>query len=243
MGFGHSVVNGLLSPLGIRVVNRRWGPRGVLVSLEKAGAVGIVPDQVVDIGASNGAWTRQCLRLLPNARYFLVDPLVENRQSLETLSAEHPKVSHWTGALGREPGHLDFFVHGTQSSFLHSEFSGDGTNTRRIEVRTLDSFLEDGELAPPQLMKADVQGFELDVLRGATECLRSTELVMLEVSYQAIYENAPLAHEVIAAMGHWGFRIFDVCTYVQRLRDGALMQSDILFARDGSQLFADRAWR
>jgi hypothetical protein len=106
----------------------------------------------------------------------------------------------------------------------------------------LDSFLGTDRLQPPQLIKADVQGFELEVLRGARRCLESAELLLLEVSYQAIYDGAPLAHDVIAAVGELGFRIYDVCSYVQRRRDQALAQSDLLFARQDSRLFSDRTW-
>jgi hypothetical protein len=109
-------------------------------------------------------------------------------------------------------------------------------------VRCLDALLETDLLEPPELIKADVQGFELEVLRGAKRCLESTQLLLLEVSYRRIYRDLPLAHEVIAFAGDAGFRIYDICTYAGRPSDGELTQSDILFARESSPLFANEAW-
>lgn len=232
--------NALLGSLGMRVVNARWGPRGAMDSLRRAGSRGVVPRQIVDVGASDGIWTRECLEIFPDARYLLIDPLPANARALAALSAEHPNVRVWQGAVGSRPGMFDLFEHGDQSSFLSSDgFAGKGV--QRVEVRTLDSFLGTDLLAPPDLIKADVQGFERAVLEGATACLASTQLLLLEVSYRRIYKDVPLAHELIAFAGERGFRIYDICTYAGRPSDGELVQSDILFAPDGSQLFADES--
>lgn len=99
-----------------------------------------------------------------------------------------------------------------------------------MPVRRLNYFLASGEIAPPQLIKADVQGYELEVLRGATEALASADAVLLKVSFRELYEGQPLAHELIAFLGDRGFMIADVCSYSQGA-DGSLEQSDMLFLR------------
>lgn len=233
--------NALLRPFGLRLVSAGWGPRGPMDSLRRVRAQGLVPRQIVDVGASDGSWTRECLEVFPESRYLLVDPLAANAPALEELRRRHANVRVWQGALGRAPGTLELLVHGDQSSFLPSD-SFSASEARRVEVRPLDSFLGTESLEPPDLIKADVQGFELEVLAGATRCLESAELLLLEVSYRRIYRNLPLAHEVIAFASGAGFRIYDICTYSGRPSDGELTQSDVLFAREGSPLFANEAW-
>jgi FkbM family methyltransferase len=233
--------NAWLGALGLRMVSARWGPRGPMDSLRRARDQGVVPRQIVDVGASDGTWTRECLEVFPDARYLLIDPLEANVRALDALKSRHPNVQIWRGALGRTPGHLDLLVHGDQSSFLPSD-SFAAREAQRVEVRPLDSFLGSEWMQPPDLIKADVQGFELEVLAGATACLEKAQLLLLEVSYRRIYRNLPLAHEVIAFAGRAGFRIYDICTYSGRPSDGELTQSDILFAREGSPLFANEAW-
>jgi hypothetical protein len=156
---------------------------------------------------------------------------------IQAFAGRRPDVRVSIGALGAEETEQSFFVHGDQSSFYPSEYGRDVGRARQIRVRTLDSFLG-SELRAPDLIKADVQGHELSVLRGARRCLASAQLVLLEVSFRRAYEGAPLAHEVFGFMADEGFRIFDICSYSQRPADRELFQSDVLFAKDGSTVFA-----
>jgi len=234
------LVNSLLEIGGLRMMSANWGPRGFASSLKRVKSQGVIPQTVIDIGASNGQWTRECLTIFPEAKYFLVDPLSQNIPALEKLAAQNQRIKYWCGALGSSDGSLPLHMHGDQSSMLISgEYGG---NAKSVPVRTLDSFLDQGWLTGPFLLKADVQGFELEVLRGATKCLQSTELILLEVSFRRIYEKAPLAHELIAYAASQGFRLYDICSYVLRPYDGELAQADILFAKDGCALFRHEGW-
>jgi FkbM family methyltransferase len=232
-----NAINSLLKPAGIRVVGADWGPRGFASAFARLRRMGFAPECIVDIGASDGAWTRECLRIFPSARYLLVDALEENRSALEKLRAAHRNVSYWIGALGRAPGRRSFHLHGDQSSFLSSEYAESG-RVREIAVQTLDALIAEQQLPAPQLIKADVQGYELEVLAGGAEALKGAECVLLEVSYRRAYAGAPLADQVIAEMGRSGFRIYDICTYAQRPHDRELFQSDVLFAKSTSKVFA-----
>lgn len=236
-----ATANGWLESIGLRVVNARWGPRGPMNTLRRIRAQGITPRQIVDVGASNGAWTQECLRVFPEARYFLVEPLPANQAALARLSSTHANVQTWQGALGSASGTLALHVHGDQSSFLSSD-SFPSDVLEEVEIRRLDSFLGTERLQEPDFIKADVQGFEVEVLEGAQACLKTTQLLLLEVSYRELYQGLPLAHEVIAAVGRLGFRIYDICTYLGRPSDGELVQSDILFAARGSPLFRQEGY-
>jgi len=133
------------------------------------------------------------------------------------------------------------WAHGDQSSMLPSaDFAG---TRREVEVRTLDSFVDDLKLQPALFMKADVQGYELEVLKGAARCLELAELLLIEVSFRRLYDGCPLAHDVIAFLGARGFRVYDICSFLQRASDNELLQCDLVFARQGSKLFVHEGWR
>lgn len=236
------LIQALLRPFHLRLVNLHWGPRGPWAVLERVRQRGLPVRQIVDVGASDGVWTRDCLRIFAEARYLLVDPLPGNAAALAAMQAAHSNVRYWQGGLGRAAGRLNILQHGDQSSFLPSD-SFPANQKTTVEIRTLDSFLGTPDLpSAPDLIKADVQGYELEVLAGASRCLESAQLVLLEVSYRRIYRGAPLAHEVIAEMGRRGFRIYDIATYAQRPGDGELAQSDVFFAPEGSPLFQREDW-
>ncbi len=180
------------------------------------------------------------MQVFPEARYLLVDPLEENRPALERLAQSDPRIEVWHGALGGRSGQLQLWAHGDQSSFLRStDFPG---APRVVPLRTLDSFIDTSSLRAPALLKADVQGYELEVLRGATRCLELCEVLLIEVSFRRLYEHSPLAHDIVGHLGAKGFRVYDICSFVQRPADNELVQCDIAFAREGCRLFAYEGW-
>lgn len=235
-----SAVNTALDLVGARAVGVAWGPRGFQATLARAKRDGFLPRTIIDIGASDGRWSESCMSIFPDSRYVLFDALPDHERALTVFAKKHRNVVVQLIALGERPGKLTFNVHGHQSSVLKSrDFMG---RPVEVDVRTLDSFVNELKLEGPILLKADVQGFELNILRGAPRVLAMTELALLEVSYRQVYDGAPLAHEMITAMGEYGYRIYDVCSYDQRPLDGALAQSDIAFARPTSGLFHHEGW-
>lgn len=178
------------------------------------------------------------MRISPDATYFLVDPLPEHAEPLRRFVKTAKRAKMWQGALGAEPGQLLLHVHGHQSSFYGSrEYAGAKIP---VEIRTLDAFYETEHFPGPLLIKADLQGYELE--RVAAKALAATEMLLLEVSFRRIYEDCPLAHEVIAHVGGLGFRICDICSYVQRPHDEELAQADVVFVREDSKLFSYEGW-
>lgn len=223
-------VNAALRPVGLRLVSAGWGPTGFAASLVKLKARGWSPRQVIDVGAWTGTWTAECMTIFPDARYLLIDPLPANRAALAAFCASHPNAAAWSGAAGAAAGTLRLYEHADQSSAFRASSPDWRGAPVTVEMRTLDSFLDGGETAPPQLIKADVQGYELEVLRGGSRSLATAEAVLLEVSFRELYEGQPLAHEVIGYLGERGFAVADICSYSQAA-DGSLLQSDLLFVR------------
>jgi len=237
---GRAAVNAFAGLFGVRVVSDTWGPRGVFDTLRRVKTRGFAPALIFDIGASNGQWTRECLNTLSESRYVLVDPLERNRDALRAMATADDRITVWSGAVGASPGRVEIFDHGDQSSVLFSaEFSGPAST---VDVGTVDLLYAAQGSPTPVLLKADVQGYELEVLRGASRCLESAEMLILEVSFRKIYKDSALAHEIIAYVGGRGFRIYDVCSYLQRPADRELVQSDIVFVHESSRLFSYQGW-
>lgn len=236
----HDFINSCLKKLGVRLVNARWGPRGVKNSLCRIKSQGFHPKQIVDIGASNGCWTKECMEIFPNTKYFLAEPQPAHRMELELFVRLHTNVTFWAGALGPNNATLPLVLHGGQTSFLKSsEYAGE---TIEVPVRKMDELVREKYLDYPDFIKADIQGYEVEALKGAEECMQKCQLLQLEVSYRRLYENCPLAHDVIEFVGQRGFRLYDISSYSQRPHDLELAQSDLIFARESSGLFSYEGW-
>jgi len=74
-----------------------------------------------------------------------------------------------------------------------------------ISCITLDDWCENNHLDYIDYLKIDVQGAELDVLKGATKVLQSVNILELEVEFNRLYENQCLFHEVDAYLRKQGF--------------------------------------
>ena len=79
-------------------------------------------------------------------------------------------------------------------------------------MSTLDSVVDERKMTGPILLKADVQGYELEALRGANQTLRKTEVILLEVSTLPYNIGAPLLAEVVAFMAERRFLVYDLVT-------------------------------
>jgi len=78
------------------------------------------------------------------------------------------------------------------------------------------------------LLKIDVQGSELEVLKGASRVLRECKQVLVECSFAEFYVGQALFHDVYTYLINRDFRM--VAAYCSaRDRFGAWLQADILF--------------
>jgi FkbM family methyltransferase len=199
---------------------------------------GFRPQQIVDIGAARGLWTKEIVNIFPAAKFFMVDPLNENKGSLQAVVDGRPNVAYWIGAIGRQNGEIELQVHSDQTSMFSSEWKG---SVRKVPLRTLDSFLADGTITRMDALKIDVQGAELEVLHGSKNLLEQCTAVQLEVSFRRVYEKAPLAHEIVVFFAEKGFRLYDISGTYKRPADRALIQADFFFV-SGDQFFCPETY-
>jgi FkbM family methyltransferase len=210
-------------------------------ALELAKDNGFRPRAILDIGAYVGNWSRMARRLFPDVPVLMVDGNPENedalRSAVQSLGSE---AKYFIGLLGpEERQEVTIFRNGTGTSVLR-ELTTFSTRPMQVAMRTLDSLIGPEHLQGPLLLKLDVQGFELEVLRGGMDTIGEAELVVLEVSTLPFNENAPLFAEVIGFMTKAGYLVYDLCGQTRRDSDGALFQMDVLFARHDSELRGQR---
>ena len=85
----------------------------------------------------------------------------------------------------------------------------------------------------PILLKLDLQGHELEALRGASATLQKTEAVVVETAFAATYEGEPTFHALNGFLDMAGFG-FDRALNFARDTQGTIFQMDALFTREAS---------
>jgi len=222
-------------------------PIGQWVSfLEDVRARGFSPRGVLDIGAHRGDWTRVARSIWPSARGLMIEPQPEMQGSLDRVCRQHEGVSYVLVGAGSCPDVRiqTIWEDLAGSSFLpvRDEAMLASGRQRPAPLATVDSLLEERPDLKPDLVKLDVQGYELEVLRGSRECFGVTELFIIETSLFAFLPANPLCREVIVFMAEAGYELYDITEYYRRPSDGALGQVDLAFARRRGMLRSDDRW-
>jgi FkbM family methyltransferase len=200
---------------------------------------GFCPNGIIDVGAHQGDWIQSIRHIFRDCPSLSIEAREEQREGLGLVCSKLPDAELAIALLGPTPKRaVQFHIHGSGSS-LFSERSDAQRTVREMDMVTLDQVVSgDSRLKSPLLLKLDVQGAELEVLRGANETLARCEIVQLEIALLNYNDGAPTAPEVISFMDARGFAIFDVVGFV-RPNGTDLVQVDLLFAKKTSALRRD----
>jgi FkbM family methyltransferase len=194
----------------------------------------------IDVGAYHGDWTK-AFRSVWKAPVIMVEPQVSCKNVLERYASEagNPGVHLECCALGKAPGVVDFILEETNSRFDVSGNSDDAASVK-VPVKTLHEVTSNHD-ERFNLLKIDVQGFELDVLEGVGKGLKDFEVIILEVSIIRI-GPVPVFYEVMQYMDRRGYRLYDFLPMYYRPLDNALWQGDAFFVRNDSALVSSLNW-
>jgi FkbM family methyltransferase len=198
---------------------------------------------VLDVGASEGNYATQLRRLGFTSRIVSFEPLSDAFAALEAATAGDPLWECRHLALGSSDGTAEINVAGnsTSSSLLGMEDrqlksapQAKYVGTEPVAVSRLDSIWP--ELVGDQdrvYLKLDVQGFELEVLKGAEVSLSYVDCLQAELSFVPLYEGAPTFLEMIEELRSRGFRLAGLEEGHDDVRTGEMLQSDGIFVREG----------
>ena len=194
---------------------------------------------VVDVGANVGQFSLLARALNPGARIIAFEPLAEAAARYRRVFADDSRATLIQAAIAPQRG----------TATLHLSAAADSSSLLPITPRQVARFpgtkevgaipvaagplgdhLDRADIAAPALLKIDVQGFELEVLRASLSLLEAFEHVYVEASFEELYARQALVPEVRAYLGERGFRETGRFNTV-RLRDGTPVQADFLFQR------------
>lgn len=194
---------------------------------------------VVDIGANRGQFALVAVQCRPHARVISFEPLPAAAAKFREVFAGDDRVTLHEVAIGPVAGNATIHIsrRDDSSSLLPitatqvALFPGTAESaTAIVRLAPLREFIPAADILPPALLKLDVQGFELEALRGCEDLLDRFAYVYAECSFVELYGGQALADEVIAWLRERGFRLRGVHNTVHD-RNGRAIQADFLFAR------------
>jgi FkbM family methyltransferase len=212
--------------------------------LQNAKAAGLNPGTVIDVGFAIG--TEGLFGVFEDAENFLIEPIAEMEPAMQAFCAQNPRSRYLLAAASDENGVKSMVARrAVGASGFHSNPKVGDAEHREIPTVTLDSVVRDYALPGPFVIKMDVEGHELHVLRGAGETLRQTELVMLEISVwnDGRKRGSASLMDLFRFMDEAGFGFYDIVEPHYRPLDGALAVFDGVWARNDGALRTSFSFR
>jgi FkbM family methyltransferase len=198
-------------------------------------------DTVLDIGGNIGQFSKTMRFLLPNANIYAFEPLPDCFEKIEKLMQNDAKFKAYNIGLGNTDDELIMqkSSYAPSSSFLkmsdkHKEAFPQtaGHSEVKVKVRRLDDVAKDLALGNVMLIKVDVQGYEALVLQGGLDTFARAKVLIMELSFQELYEKQPLFNDIYVELSKLGFKFMGTTAQMPDPKNGQFMDADCIFIRN-----------
>lgn len=232
-----------------RALVGRFDIPDIPMALRRLAQNGVTPMLIFDVGAYRGDFAKAALAVWPSARVACFEPLRHGGLQIAELRTRHPNIDlHETLVGATVEARVPMHVAATSSSLLR-DAENEGYPIECFAQTTVDAAVRGSYSGQaPELLKLDVQGYELQVLKGAEASLDRIRVVLTEINLLDLHEDVPLMHDMVAWLSERGLVAYDICGLTRRPLDNALWQADMIFVRKDDALrrdkgyFAGRSW-
>jgi len=172
---------------------------------------------VIHIGAHWGGEYKLYSEInIPNMIFF--EPLSNNFTTLQNNIRSSDDVILVNKALGNMKGKVEMFVEYSNASMSSSilepkqhlnQYPGIQFPGREmVEISTLDSEISD--YTKYNFINIDVQGYELEVFKGASNILQHIDYIISEVNRDELYKDCVQINELDSYLSTFGFERLEV---------------------------------
>ena len=204
------------------------------------------PTVFIDGGAHDGAFARDFSARYRDIQIHAFEPNTELARALVDNLPEHTSTINHT-ALGATTGHTHFHIGASPmtSSVLASNSNGKSfyhdvivpRETLMVPVTTLDDYAQKHNLNHIHILKLDLQGFELEALKGAKQLLTNKKIscIFTEINFMPFYEGSALFSDLDNFLRNLGYRLHNFYNLATRNSNNQLTGGDALFIPDAAQ--------
>lgn len=188
---------------------------------------------IFDIGANVGQTIDKFKHYFPVSVLHAFEPGSATFEELFKNYKETQSTYLYKMALGSTKGEMEFFENDNpdMSSFLEIDRMGWGKiiKTTMVKTITIDEFCEENSIDKIDILKTDTQGFEFEVLKGASQMMKANkiQLIYLEIIFSEQYKGLPSCGDIYNFLIQNNFRLIKF--YDFRFQENLSSWADALF--------------
>ena len=236
----HILLKKFLNNIGYQIIKINNNRNNMEDGIKRCRNRDIEIKTVIDVGASNGCWTKLCMKYYQDSYYYLIEAQKAHEPSLNILKNKYSNIDYAIKAAGNRLGEIYF----DDNDLFGGEASDKpfANNCIIVPISTIDYEVKKNNLKSPFLIKLDTHGFEIPILQGAEKALNESNLVIIEAYNFKIAENSIKFYELCVYMEKKGFYPIDIIDLSLRPKDFSLWQMDIFFIRKDRPEFSSNSY-
>ncbi len=196
---------------------------------------------LLDIGAAVGEFSLAAKAAWPDIKIFAFEPIPASFAQLQQNLSKLPGCEAINVALGEKRGEVSFeqstatdsssllkMADTHKKAFPHSA----KTQTITVQLERLDDISARLNVIDPVFIKIDVQGYESKVLEGGEQTIGRAKVVIVETSFEPLYEGQDLFPQIYQYFSDRGFAFRGVLDQIRQPSDDRVLQVDAIFVRN-----------
>jgi FkbM family methyltransferase len=174
------------------------------------------PIVIFDVGAAVLHWTKEAKKVWPNSKYYLFEAVREVEEFYKEYGEPYT-IGVFSDICDKEVifyedpirlGGNSYYRENPKYSPAASEIYKDEKGNKRATT-TIDHVCEINNYPEPDLVKIDVQGAEIDILKGMEKTLKSVKHLIVELQHVEYNIGAKQIQESIPFIESLGFELVD----------------------------------
>ncbi len=204
-------------------------------ALERCFKRGIVLNTIIDVGASDGRWSKSCMDSYPSAQYLLIEAQKQHAGNLQKFKSKHSNIDYVIAAAGKEEGEIFFNDSDPLGGQASDKPFDESTSTVRVPLTSIDIEVKKKNLKGPFLIKLDTHGYEVPILEGAVETLKNTNLLIIETYNYKLTKDSLRYWEMNEYLSKLGFLSIEMVDPMLRKHDLSFWQMDTFYVPSNSK--------
>lgn len=194
---------------------------------------------IIDVGSNQGQFIQYISRKLPGRKIIAFEPIKECYDKMVANTKDFD-VTPFNCGLSDHNGTTEINISKNLESSsilpmedLHKNLypQSQYVNTQTITLKRLDDAVAGIEMPRNILLKIDVQGYENMVIAGGGNTIKEVAAVVIEFSYEPIYEGQWLFDDTYKYFTSNGFKFVGVEDQAKSSKTGIPVYGDAIFIR------------